>query len=413
MIFLIFIQSLLAQTPFCQKNLTSKSYLKTQAVIDKKISQSANLVSIAEQADKVMGQLLEAKNLILIKWLRERGLMSSSEEAIASKWRIYYLEEFILKKFPTPKPRVNLSVENLFAEIDKISFTPSVKKRLSKAFNQARLEAIKQIRAWPLDKTSQKNMILRLNEVKLKWFEKIKGSGFQNRPFEFLTRNLIYDPKLNRISPGVPILLDQRKESLFIIFLQGLGSIFSPDHWPEFSKTQYPFTPVQSCLKKNFENPDKKELEKIFSHWFSAEIFAKSPFMEDFSSERYSFCTTSLKKTERPLSVLNDSSNSKDSLYVKQIYISQPQIRKMLMESRQDIFPFSDNSIKNRKFVSAPADRNSTKDSGPSFFDFLYKDLLSQLNSPYKKNKDSGNAKGQEQHNHCPMVFDDFGKNKF
>ena len=336
---LVFTQSLLAQPPFCEKGPASEDYLKKQAIIDKKISQSANLVSIAEQADQAMDQLLKSKNLVLIEWLRERKLMSASEELIASKWRAYYLEEFILKKFPTPKPKVNRSVENLFSEIDKISFTPSVKKRLSKLFNQARSELVKQIKSWPLHKKNKESMILRLNGTKLQWFEKLKGSDFQNNPLEFLTESLIYNPGSNRINPGVPILFSQKEESLFIAFLRGFGLIFGPENWSGFFNTQYPFTSVQNCLKKNFKNPNGKELEEIFSHWFSAEIFQKSPFIKNLSGK-----TT-------------DHAGKKQDL------------------------------------------KNG----------FLKNGFCKNFS---EKNKNFGNEKSQEQNKHCPMVFDDFGKNK-
>ncbi len=312
MILLFFVQILWADSFFCQKDFVARGFSKIESDIETKISQAASLVTIAEQADKALGQLLATKNSVLISWLEERKLIEAPEELIASHWRRYYLQKFILGQFPTPNPKVNRSVENLFSQINQTVFTPSVKKNISTLFKKAKADAIKQVNSWTIDKKTKKEMTLRLEKVRLYWFEKLRRTVFQNKPLEFLNKSLSYDPKSNQVNVGVPILRYPNDESLFGVFLQTLARIFNPDRWSVFFKGQNPFVPVQNCLKKNSGTNDKKQVQKIFTYWFSAEVFTKSAYLRE--NLRMNLC--------------DKSPENKNN--VEQIYGIQPRIKKEL-----------------------------------------------------------------------------------
>ena len=312
MILLFFIQSLWADPFFCQKNLVAQDFLKIESTIETKISQAANLVTIAGEADKVLAQLLTTKNPVLIAWLEERKLMEAKEEVIASHWRRYYLQKFILSKFPTPHPKVNRSVESFFFQINKVAFTSPFKEKISILFKKAQSEAIKQVDSWTVDKKVKKEIIHRLEGVRLYWFEKLRRTIFQNKPLEFLNKSLTYNFRLNQINVGVPLLGYPNDESLFTIFLQTMAQTLSPDQWSVFFKTPNPFVSLQSCLEKNMGTSDKDQIQEAFTHWFSAEVLAKSPYLN--SGLRMNIC--------------HKSSQNQDHL--EKIYGVQPQIKKEL-----------------------------------------------------------------------------------
>ena len=312
MTLLFLIQILWADSFFCQKDFVARDFEKIESDIKTKISQAASLVTVAEQADKALSQLLATKNSVLIAWLEERKLMDASEELIASHWRHYYLQKFILGQFPTPNPKVNRSIEGLFSQINQTFFTPSVKKKISILFKKAKTNAIKQVNSWTIDEKLKKEMTLRLEKVRLYWFEKLKGTVFQNKPLDFLNKSLHYDSKSNQINVGVSVLRYPNEESLFGVFLQTLAQVFNPDRWSVFFKGQNPFALVQSCLKKNSGTNDKKQVQKIFTYWFSAEIFAKSTYLK--GSLRMNLCDKSLENKNN----------------MEQIYGIQPRIKKEL-----------------------------------------------------------------------------------
>ena len=314
MIFLFFVQTLWAHSFFCQKNLVNRDFSKIQSNIETKISQAANLVTIAKEADKALAQLLKTKNAILITWLKERKLMEAQEKAIASQWRRYYLEKFILGQFPTPKPKVNRSVENLFSQINRTAFTPSIKEKISNLFKKAMADSIKQVNSWTIDEKTKKEIISRLEKVKFYWFEKLRRTVFQNKPLEFLNKSLSYDSKLNQISVGVPVLRYPNDQSLFLTFLQTIARTFTPHEWSTFFKNPNPFISLQKCLKRNTNSNDKDAVQKAFTYWFSSEILAKSTHLN----------------VKLQVNICNNFSENQNQNLLEKIYGVQPKIKKEL-----------------------------------------------------------------------------------
>ncbi len=312
MILLFFIQSLWANPFFCQKNLVAPGYLKIESDIKIKIAQAANLVTIAGEADKALAQLLATKNPVLIAWLEERKLMKAKEKVIASRWRAYYFQKFILGQFPTPHPKVNRSVENLFFQINEMTFTSSVKKKISTLFKKARSEAIKQINSQALDKKAKEEIIHRLEGLRLYWFEKLRRTVFQNKPLEFLNESLTYDSTSNQINAGVPLLRYPNDEGLFGIFLKTMALAFSPNQWSDFFRSPNPFVSLQSCLKKNLGISDKDQVQEAFTHWFLTEVLAKSPYL----------------RPDLQMNLCGKSSKNQD--FPEKIYGVQPRIKKEL-----------------------------------------------------------------------------------
>ena len=113
MIYLLFSAFLFAN-PYCAnpKDGIHPGYETLQKSIDQKIEQSANLVTVAKEADGILSKLISAKSPILMSWLEKRNLFNDPEEKIAKEWRKYYLENFILPKYPTKHPSLNNIVEN-------------------------------------------------------------------------------------------------------------------------------------------------------------------------------------------------------------------------------------------------------------------------------------------------------------
>lgn len=365
MISLIF-STLLFASPYCSNpnEGINPKYEALQNSIDQKIAQSANLVTVAKEADAVLSKLLSSKSPIIMNWFEKRNLLNEPEEKIAKEWRKYYLENFILTKYPTPHADLNSSVESLFNDINELSFNAEDKKKTTKLFQEAQNKSIEVVKTWKIDEETKKEIISKISTIKLYWFEKLKGSKYQNIPLEFIKWGVAYDPVTNEINLGVQAKRYGSDATLFSVLVHEIGHSFDPCRWSAFFKQKNPFDKLYSCLRdeksagakprddsrmqemldKKFlnqamvdslkSNPtcnrtiypptgtQKDQLLEVFADWFAAEVVAESTYL-----------TSDLRKD-----LCNDQDLSEGSSYLshkdrlEKIYFAHPKVQKALKQ---------------------------------------------------------------------------------
>ncbi|MCJ8275880.1 MAG: hypothetical protein HRT44_01965, partial [Bdellovibrionales bacterium] len=250
MILLLISSFLWAQDYCANKDWVSKDYAALEKSIDQKIQKSSHLVPIAKEADGILSKLIKAKSPILMNWLDKRKLFNEKEEKIASEWRKYYLENFILSKYPTPNNKINASVEELFAQINKISFSDADKEKFEKVFTEAQKQSVKVVLSWKLAEKTEKEIVEKLNGMKLYWFDKLKGGKYQNIPLEFVRWGVAYDPVKNEINIGVQAKKYASDSTLFSVFVHEMGHSMDPCRWSAFFKEANPFSELYKCLRQ-------------------------------------------------------------------------------------------------------------------------------------------------------------------
>lgn len=248
MIWFFFAPLLYAQT-FCSTPSTHPEFSQFEQKIESKIAQSANLVSIAKEADQVLSKLLKAKSPVLISWLQKRQLMTAKDVEIAQQWRKYYLENFVLSQFPTKNKSVNKSVEALFSNINEMAFDKSYVKQTESIFSEAKQSALSTLNSWNLPEKINAEVRQRVQAIKLYWFKRLQGTRYNSKPLEFLKWGVAYDPTHNEINIGIHIKKYPTKENLFAVFSHEIGHAIDPCRWGAFLTSINPFDKVLSCLR--------------------------------------------------------------------------------------------------------------------------------------------------------------------
>lgn len=339
---------------------THPEFAKLETEVEKKLRKSSHLVTIASEADAVLAKLLSHKSPVLVDWINKRQLMNKKEEEIAGEWRFYYLNEFILSKYPTPTHAINTSVETVFEDINKLAFPQTEKTKIEAAFKRAQQDAVLFIKTLALDSDTESLLVKRIQDIELYWFSKLKGSRYQNKPLEFLKWGLAYDPPHNQINVGLYTRKHISTDSLYGVFAHEIGHAIDPCRWGAFIKVANPFTDLYTCLrqektagakprddskmalmiKKNRlttemaqslkDNPlcnrsfyppvgtQKEQLVEVFADWFSAEVLAHSS--QALKQIRPDLCR--IKKISKGSSYL------KHQQRLSRIYATQPQLQK-------------------------------------------------------------------------------------
>lgn len=361
MIWSLFFSLLLAQSPCEKQTHTSPDYLELKSKIDKKIDSASNLVTIATEADQILSKLIAAQSPVLLTWLQKRQLLEKKEEEIAQEWRRYYLNNFIFDRFPSKNNGINTSVENLFSEINSMSFDEKTKKKFEDVFKKAKASVKKFVLSLPLLEDDRKKAIHRLDTINLYWFEKIAGTRYQSKPLEFIRWGMAYDPQHNEINMGVQARQYPSDANLFSVFAHEMAHSIDPCRWSFYIGTNNPFEKVIQCLrsdnsvaaKKRDDSKmqwalDKKVLNKemadslqkhlscnrsfyppkgtqkdqileSFADWLSAEAFAIGPYSNQFP--RADLCQTK--------ELMEGSSYPSNLARLEKIYLSQPQLQKL------------------------------------------------------------------------------------
>lgn len=359
---LLFLAQILFANPHCPSDLKMDPQInELNLKIEKKMSETSNLVTISSEADRVLGQLTRSQNPTFINWLRQQGFVGGDPLGIASQWRKYYLQNYILNKFPTPKPGINTSVESLFKDIQNLAFEDKFQKKIKTVFAEAKKESLQYVDKLKLAEAQRDSLKNRIEKMELYWLNQLKGGPFQNKPLEFLSSGLTYDKKTHQILVGLKSreLLD--KASLFTVLVQNFAQSFDSCLWPQYLSGKDPFAKLHTCFRDsqsaeakprddsyieqwvfkklisennveflkayplcNLRNypPDgvqKEQINSVFSDWFAAEVLAQSEYKT--STIRTDLCL--LGSSIMPL--FSAELNPRERL--KRIYYVQPKIK--------------------------------------------------------------------------------------
>ncbi len=317
MIFFLLVSTLWASN-LCENHSSQQSMSQK---ISSRLDQAVNLVHIAQQADRVLGQLTKSKSPVLLSWLEQKKLTLSKEDEIAKEWRKYYFDQFILRKFPTPHPPVNQTVESLFKELREQTITAETQKKLQNTLILAR-EKIETYLATlsHIDEVTRSKIVDRLKNIKILFIDQLKGSRFQNHPLAYLDLTLDYDHDSQSISVG-PMIDDFKNDdaALLALMIYQISQSFDPCQWSLLNWGENPFLTVLKCLRENksvlaqprndshidhllksqrlnaeqvqklkahpfcdwsfYRSPkiQQDEINSAFSHWVTAEIISQSP----------------------------------------------------------------------------------------------------------------------------------------
>jgi hypothetical protein len=366
-ILLLFVLSRFAlATDFCSGELPFNSHYKDVANIVKSSGEVvANSKVIASQADKILSKLLSAKSPLVLNWIVRNKLdPSKDEELIVKKWREYFLESFILAKYPSSEPEINRLIENSFQKISNIAFTTKIKSLYNSLFVKAVDNSKKYILKSTLSSQDKEKTLSKLNSIKLYWYEGLSNTKYEKMPLEFLRWGLAYDPIPNEINIGVLALSYNSDEEIYASLLHEIAHSFDPCRWSAMIGGKNPFDNVITCLRSDKstgakprddsridelvkmnklpkevaislkDNPtcnrsfyplvgmQRDQIAEVFADWFSAEVIGS------FSNEYIN------KNLRRDL--CRKSNLSKGSSYISntnrlnKIYFTNPSIRKKL-----------------------------------------------------------------------------------
>ncbi len=361
MIYHLLFLFLWAKAPVCANQaIVHKDYPQLKTKLDKKIREASNLEAIAQEADTVLSKLIANKSPVLLTWLDKRELMAATEEEIAKQWRQYYFENFVLLQYPTQNQRINRSVQNLFEQINEESFDADFKRKAEELLKKVKDQAKKLVVSWPIEKKSKTRITHKIDTVELYWFDKLKGSPYENSPLEFVRWGLAYDPPKNRINMGIEARMYPTDASFFAALAHEIGHAFDPCRWSFYFQSENPFQPLIQCFRKekglaakkrddskmlwavennklteemagslkkhltcnrSFYPPEgtqKEQSLEIFADWFSAEVFARSEYSSEFP--RPDLCA------KRQLS--RGSSYLPNATRLNKIYFAHPKLTK-------------------------------------------------------------------------------------
>jgi hypothetical protein len=277
LISLLFISSFLLANTLCPSELTIPAdYTELDKNIEKKISEAANLVTISQEADRVLTQLMRSNNPALTTWLQQMGFGAGNPLAIARQWRTYYLKNYILNKFPTPNPKINASVEALFADINKMAFPQDKKTEIEQIFKTAKKEMKQTLIAMPIPEDTQKQIIEQIEQTPLYWLGQLKGGPFQNQPLKFLNTGLTYDESKQQLLIGVQILRLPDSDSIMSRLIEGMTSSFDFCHWDKnLSQVKNPFTHLVQCFRESKSANAKTRDDRLLNQWLSKKVITE------------------------------------------------------------------------------------------------------------------------------------------
>ncbi|WP_127716693.1 hypothetical protein [Halobacteriovorax sp. HLS] len=266
---------------YCEKYpyVESIQFAKVKDNISKGLKELSSRKSIAQQADKTLSSLISARSPLITKWISSRGLDPlKNETEIVTKWRIYFLENFILGKYPSQDSSINSKIEEFFEEVNSSAFDKKTIKRLVGIFSEAKSDSISYIKSLNISEKMKLVLISRVKNVELYFFNGLEGTKFEQKPLEFLKWGLAFDPSENHINVGVNVLKYSTDGELYSVFTHEIAHAFDPCRWSAFVKKKYVFTNIINCLRSSESigakpRDDSKLISMVKSKRLSSELY--------------------------------------------------------------------------------------------------------------------------------------------
>lgn len=227
----------------------NKAYAAMVAGRKKALEIFSSRPAIAKQADQTLSKLIAAKSPIIGQWMNKRNLADKSETEIALAWRVYFAENFALRKYPSPLPGADKHIEKLIDGLAAKHLNKKVMRRFEKLFQAAKEASLKKIKSYPLSKEDRDKIIKRVSKIQLFWVENLKESGFSEPPLELFSWGVAYNPGRNRIQMGFESLRYNSDSTIFTVFAHEIGHSFDSCRWFPFLKGENPFKDVITCLR--------------------------------------------------------------------------------------------------------------------------------------------------------------------
>ncbi len=368
-IIFIFISQAFA-TSFCDSYQTPKHHTDLKSKVDEQIRSFFNKKPIAKQADDTLSKLLAAKSPIATNWLKKRDLDSKTEEEIIREWRDYFARNFILTKYPQKDSAIDKEIEKLIESINKKFSNKAFQNKLETLFKKSKASSLSVIKQMPFDDSQKKQLITKIEAIKLYWMKDFKTSKFKELPMEFLDWGIAYDPVTNEINIGINSLSYPNDETYLAVFAHEIGHSFDSCRWSAFFQGPWPFQKVGECLrsassvnakkrddskldllaKENKELADSlkanptcnklgyppmglqaDQLPESFADWFSAEVMASFKNIKP-SAVRIDLC----EKKE-----LNaGSSYVSNNLRLDAIYFTHPKFKNIRPELKENAYQY-------------------------------------------------------------------------
>lgn len=227
-----------------------KKYVKILAhkeLILNRISMNKHL---ALKSDETLSLFVKAKSTVFMSWLKRNQLdPARDDEKIVKKWRRYYLETVLLRKYPLNNPHSNKVIEKGYDEIVSKSFPDKTQKRYEDIFSKVKKASRSYLKEKVKDANARKQILKKIKLTKLYFSPNLKVSKFKKNMHDFLNWSLSYDPVNNEINVGLDSLKIQSDENLFAILAHELAHAFDPCRWNAFYQGPYPFEEVINCLR--------------------------------------------------------------------------------------------------------------------------------------------------------------------
>ena len=248
---LLLLNSLVFAESYCQNDQPFNSHFKD---VTKIVKASGTLVSnsplVAKQADEILSKLIAAKSPLVLKWISKRNFNPvKDEERIIVEWRTYFLENFILSKFPSSDIKINNLLDSSFRTISKKSFTKEIITKMNLIFKDAQKNSLKYIIDSSLSSKDKALVTDRIKSMKLYWFNGLIGTKYEKMPLEFLRWGLAYDPVPNEINIGILSLSYNSDEEIYATLLHEIAHAFDPCRWSAIIGGVNPFNKPISCLR--------------------------------------------------------------------------------------------------------------------------------------------------------------------
>jgi hypothetical protein len=337
--------------------------LKNSDELNQKINSSLTNFAIKPfirtESEKMLSLLIRAKSPMITDWVKKRKLDPLKEpEKIALEWDKYYAKSFIINRYPTKNPNIDLEIEKTFDQLISENFTYKLIKKVESIFIKEKENSIKVINKYPFDDKDKKLIQEKIEKIKIYWPKKFAESKYNKTPLELFDWALAYDPHQNEINFGFHALM-YSEQSLKAALSHEIAHAFDSCRWSSSFKQAWPFQKIGECLrsiaairddskievllKNNKISPEQfqfmkanptcnnslyppigiqsDQLPETFADWFSAEATIPNDINSEFRSE---FCIES---------TLNPGSSylSNHDRFFK-IYLSHPEIAKKLNE---------------------------------------------------------------------------------
>lgn len=261
--FLVLIISLIlspqkSQATFCNNYHSPQAYIEIKSKIDEKIRIFANKKSVAQRADELLSKLITAKSPVIKRWLNKRNFNEKKDDEIAREWRDYFARNFILTKYPHGDAHVDKDIETLMNEINKFYTNKVFQKKLQALFEKSKKSSMTVVKSFPIGEEQKKQIIERIEAIKLYWAKDFKSSKFKQLPLDFLDWGIAYDPIANEINIGVNSLSYPNDETYLAVFNHEIGHAFDSCRWGAFFQGEWPFQKIGDCLRSSKSVEAKK-----------------------------------------------------------------------------------------------------------------------------------------------------------